>query len=171
MQRLPAKISRSTRELGRFIFDLSSIEEISLLFREPPAQDGTSTRRTYPFLESFLCRRSRIAFNGVNGGGLASRSKERRRSFPRINITSRRFFLRIFSIFRIIRFPIYDGGARKIERHSASIRPRWRKNIQIARSLPRTRNDRIMKAHFVLDRSTWWGIEKRAREERGYPPI
>lgn len=70
----------------------------------------------------FLRRRSKIAFNGVNGGGLASWSKERRRSFPRINITSRRFFLRSFSIFRIIRLPIYDRGARKIERHPASIR-------------------------------------------------
>jgi len=129
----------------------------------------TPSRRSYPFLKSFLCRRSRIAFNGVNGGGFVLESEERR-SFPRINITSRRFFLRTFSIFRIIRLAIYDGGARKIERHPASIRSPGRKNIQIARSLPRTRNDRIMKAHFVLDRST--RLERgKTRRKRGYLPI
>lgn len=48
MQRLSTKISRSTRKLDRF--DLSSIEEIFLLFRKLPVQDGTSTRRSYPFL-------------------------------------------------------------------------------------------------------------------------
>jgi len=109
---------------------VSSIDSIYLQskrFSFYPASDLLKMERRregrYPFLESFLCRRSRIAFNGVNGGGLALWSKERRRSFPRINITSRRFFLRIFSIFRIIRFPIYDEDARKIERHPASIRP------------------------------------------------
>lgn len=51
--------------------------------------------------------------------------------------------------------PFMTGNARKIERHPGSIRSLRRKNIQIARSLPRMRNDRIMKAHFVFDRSTW----------------
>lgn len=111
MQRPSVKVSRSMRKLDRF--DLSSIEEISLLFRKLPAQDGTSTRRSYPFLVRFFFRRrSRIAFNGVNGGGFVPWSKERRRSFPRINITSRRFFLRIFPIFRIIGFSPFTTGAR-----------------------------------------------------------
>jgi len=169
MQSLAAKASRAMRKLDRF--DSSSIEEIFLLSRKRPAQDGTSTRRSYPFLESFLCRRSRIAFNGVSGGGLALWSKERRRSFPRINITSRRFFLRIFSIFRIIRFPIYDGGARKIERHPASIRPpeeeKYSNRPELAANAKRSDNESSFRSWSI----DLVGVGERAQEESGYPPI
>lgn len=137
-------------------FDLSSIEEV-LPFYSAGDLLKMERRREGRILPSrvFFVEGAESRLMESTEAGSLPRSKERRRSFPRINITSRRFFLRIFSIFRIIRFPIYDGGAWKIERHPASIRPRRRKNIQISRSLPRTRNDRIMKAHFVLDRSTW----------------
>lgn len=86
-------------------------KRFSINSRSDPFKIETPSRRSYPFLKSFLCRRSRIAFNGVNGGGFVLESEERR-SLPRINITSRRFFLRIFSIFRIIRFSHLRWGAR-----------------------------------------------------------
>lgn len=76
MQKLSAKVSRSMRKLDRF--DLPSIDEISLPFHKRPAQDGTSTRRPYPFLKSFLCRRSRIAFNGVNGRARPMNQREKK---------------------------------------------------------------------------------------------
>lgn len=50
MHVVSTEISRSMRELDRF--GLSSIDEIFLPFRKLSTQDGTSTRKSYSFLES-----------------------------------------------------------------------------------------------------------------------
>lgn len=88
----------------------------------------------------------------------SSRSPRRGDRFPAlISLRAAFSFKHLFYFSHYKTPPFTTGDARKIERHPGSIRSPRRKNIQIARSLPRMRNDRIMKAHFVFDRSTCRG--------------
>lgn len=86
----------------------------------------------------------------------SSRSPRRGDRFPALISLRDAFSFKHLFYFSHYETPHLRRGTRE---KSRSIRdpldPPRRKNIQIARSLPRMRNDRIMKAHFVFDRSTW----------------